>query len=56
MGLIVKSLKIQGNKGEKTCTVLFDTGARRSVIRRDVVEDISSIQGWFQCRMLKTPA
>jgi len=43
MGLIIKKLEVMGDKGETEGEVLFDSGARRSVIRRDVAEKIATI-------------
>ncbi len=43
MGLIVKKLRVAGDKGERRLEVLFDTGASASFIRRDVGERIASI-------------
>ena len=42
MGLIVKRLRVAGDKGERRLEVLFDTGAGASFIRRDVVERIAT--------------
>lgn len=41
MGVIVKELFARGERGEKRLTVLFDSGASRSLIRRDVALEIS---------------
>lgn len=43
MGLIVKKLCLMGDKGRQEAEVLFDSGARRSVIRRDVAEKLSTL-------------
>lgn len=43
MGLIVKRLEIFGDKGSSEAEVLFNPGARRSVIRKDVAEKISTL-------------
>lgn len=40
MGLIVKKLRVAGDKGERRLQVLFDTGAGASFIRRDVADRI----------------
>lgn len=40
MGLIVKKLRVAGDKGERRLNVLFDTGAGASFIRRDVADRI----------------
>jgi len=40
MGLIVKKLRVVGDRGEKRLEVLFDTGAGASFIRRDVADRI----------------
>jgi len=42
VGLIVKKLRVAGDKGERRLEVLFDTGSA-SFIRRDVGERIASI-------------
>ncbi len=42
MGLIVKRLKVAGDKGERRLRCLFDTGASASFVRQDVVERIAS--------------
>lgn len=42
MGLIVKRLRVVGDKGERRLQVLFDTGASASFVRRDVVDRIAS--------------
>jgi predicted aspartyl protease len=43
MGLIVKNLEVFGDKGKLKAQILFDTGARRSVIRKDIAEKIATI-------------
>lgn len=43
MGLIIKKLQVSGDKGKKRLQVLFDTGASRSFIRRDVAESLTTI-------------
>jgi predicted aspartyl protease len=43
MGLIIKKLNVIGNKGKIEAEVLFDSGARRSVIRKDVAEKIATL-------------
>ena len=42
MGLIIKKLRVAGDKGERRLQVLFDTGASASFIRRDVVDKIAT--------------
>jgi predicted aspartyl protease len=42
MGLILKKLRIAGDKGETRLEVLFDTGASASFIRSDVVNKIAT--------------
>ena len=42
MGLIVKKLKVAGDKGERRVQVLFDSGAGASFIRRDVADRIAT--------------
>lgn len=43
MGLIIKKLRVFGDKGEKRVQVLFDTGASASFIRRDIAESLATI-------------
>ena len=40
MGLIIKKLRVAGDKGERRLKVLFDTGAGASFIRRDSADRI----------------
>jgi predicted aspartyl protease len=42
VGLIVKKLRVAGDKGERRLEVLFDTGASASFIRQEVVERIAT--------------
>lgn len=42
MGLIVKRLRVVGDKGERRLQVLFDTGASASFVRQDVVLRIAT--------------
>ena len=42
MGLIVKKLKVAGDRGERRLKVLFDMGAGASFIRREVAERIAT--------------
>ncbi|MGH7774701.1 MAG: retropepsin-like aspartic protease [Candidatus Binatia bacterium] len=42
MGLIIKRLRVAGDKGERRLHILFDTGASASFVRRDVVERIAT--------------
>ena len=42
MGLIVKRLRVVGDKGERRLQVVFDTGASASFVRRDVVGRIAT--------------
>jgi predicted aspartyl protease len=42
MGLIVRRLKVAGDKGERRLEVLFDTGASASFVRQDAVEKIAT--------------
>ena len=42
MGLIIKKLRVAGDKGERRLQVLFDTGAGASFIRRDVAGRIAT--------------
>jgi hypothetical protein len=43
VGLIVKRLRVVGDKGQRRLQVLFDTGAGASFIRRNVAEKVASI-------------
>lgn len=42
MGIIRKELVARGESGEKRLIVLFDSGASRSLVRRDVAIEIST--------------
>ena len=42
MGLIIKKLRVAGDKGERRLQVLFDTGASASSVRRDVVDKVAT--------------
>lgn len=42
MGLIVKRLRVAGDKGERRLKVLFDTGASASFVRRDAVDRMAT--------------
>ena len=42
MGLIIKRLRVVGDKGERRLRVLFDTGASASFVRRDAVAGIAT--------------
>jgi hypothetical protein len=42
-GLIVKNLDILGDKGSRKAEVLFDSGARSSVVRKDVAEAVATL-------------
>lgn len=42
MGLIVKRLRVAGDKGERRLQVLFDTGASASFVRLDIAERIAT--------------
>lgn len=44
MGLIIKKLRIEGDKGTYAEEVLFDTGARFSAIHKDRAEVLASFQ------------
>ena len=41
MGLIYKSLRLEGSLGEREVKVLFDTGASRCFIRRDIAQEVA---------------
>jgi predicted aspartyl protease len=43
MGMIVKRLRVAGDKGERRLEVLFDTGASASFVRQDAVEKIATL-------------
>lgn len=43
MGMIIKHLKIVGDKGESEALTLFDSGASDSVIRKDVAQKVATI-------------
>ncbi|MFQ5881618.1 MAG: retropepsin-like aspartic protease [Candidatus Methylomirabilales bacterium] len=42
MGLIIKRLRVLGDKGERRLQVLFDTGASASFVRQDVVARLAT--------------
>jgi len=42
MGVVKKRLRVKGDRGERLVEVLFDTGASRSLIRREVAASVSS--------------
>ena len=42
MGLIIKTLRVAGDKGERRLEVLFDTGASASFVRQDAAEKIAT--------------
>jgi len=42
MGLIVKKLRVAGDKGERRLEVLFDTGASASFIKRAIAATIAT--------------
>jgi len=42
MGLIIKKLRVAGDKGERRLQILFDTGASASFVRRDVVDKMAT--------------
>lgn len=43
MGLVIKNLKIAGDKGEGSVACLFDTGSTETLIREDVAERLTTI-------------
>jgi len=43
MGLIVKRLIVEGDKGKKDVAALFDSGASASFIRKDIAKNVASI-------------
>ncbi len=42
MGLIIKKIEISGDKGRETVSALFDTGSSASLIRKDIVNRVST--------------
>ena len=42
MGTVKEVLLVKGDKGEKKLSVLFDSGASRSLIRSDVAKELST--------------
>lgn len=42
MGIVRETLVVKGDKGEKRVSVLFDSGASRSLIRSDVARELST--------------
>ncbi|GBC71588.1 hypothetical protein HRbin02_01373 [Candidatus Calditenuaceae archaeon HR02] len=42
MGMVKKRLHVRGDRGERVVDVLFDTGATRSLIKREVAASVSS--------------
>ncbi len=43
MGLIVKKIIVEGDKGKATINTLFDSGASASFIRRETAKNIATI-------------
>jgi predicted aspartyl protease len=43
MGLIYKTILVEGNRGKTSVDALFDTGASVSFIRRDLAEKIADL-------------
>lgn len=43
MSIIKRKLKIKGDKGSKVLNVIFDSGATRTVIRKDIAEKFCNI-------------
>jgi predicted aspartyl protease len=43
VGLIIKKLRVDGDKGERRVQALLDTGASASFIRRDVAEPLATL-------------
>ena len=43
IGLIVKRVVLRGNEGQTKAEVLFDSGARCSVIRKDVARKVATL-------------
>lgn len=43
MGITKRKLKIKGDKGSKVLNVVFDSGATRTVIRKDIAEKFCNI-------------
>lgn len=43
MGLIIKEIEIQGDKGKVPVKALFDTGSSNSLIKREIADKIATI-------------
>jgi predicted aspartyl protease len=43
MGVIVRDIEVEGDKGKAVLRTLFDTGASHSLVRRDKAEAIATI-------------
>jgi hypothetical protein len=42
MGFIIKEIEISGDKGSEIVSALFDTGSSTSLIRKDIVNRVST--------------
>jgi predicted aspartyl protease len=47
MGMVTKTIRIRGDRGARAVEALFDTGASKSLIRRDVARRVG--------RLLRSP-
>ena len=54
MGLTVKTLRVMGDRGQAEVDALFDTGARRSVVRREAAEALASLTRLSKPRTFQT--
>jgi predicted aspartyl protease len=43
MGVIIKDIEVEGDKGKAVLRTLFDTGASHSLIRKDKAEQLATI-------------
>jgi predicted aspartyl protease len=43
MGILVKQVRLRGDKGQVELDGMFDTGATYSVIRKDIAEQIATV-------------
>lgn len=43
MGIIVEQIRLEGSKGEKIVSALFDTGSTFSLIRKDIAIDLGIV-------------
>ena len=43
MGMVVKRIRLRGDKGSASVLALFDTGASKSLVRRDVATKLATL-------------